>query len=149
MPFWRRPVNRFYVLIGYGSGMADSISRLHEAVIAVRGTDPTKSRTARLLSSGRAKMAKKLAEEAVEVVIDAMDGRPDAVVRESADLIYNLVVLWVHAGVNPEEVWAEMRRREQMFGIAEKLPKMAKGVAAAVPRRKLVALETRRVGKTR
>jgi phosphoribosyl-ATP pyrophosphohydrolase len=129
--------------------MADSISRLHEAVIAVRGTDPTKSRTARLLSSGRAKMAKKLAEEAVEVVIDAMEGRSDAVIRESADLIYNLVVLWVHAGVNPEEVWAEMRRREQMFGIAEKLPKMAKGAASAMPRRKVVALEARRVRKTR
>lgn len=129
--------------------MADSISRLHEAVIAVRGSDPTKSRTARLLSSGRAKMAKKLAEEAVEVVIDAMDGRPDAVIRESADLIYNLVVLWVHAGVSPEEVWAEMRRREQMFGIAEKLPKMAKGVTPAAPRRKVVALESRRVQKRR
>ena len=51
--------------------MADSVARLYDAVIAVRGTDPTKSRTARLLQSGRAKMAKKLAEEAVEVVIDA------------------------------------------------------------------------------
>ena len=43
--------------------------------------------------------------------------------RESADLLYNLVVLWVHAGVHPEDVWAEMNRRETMFGIAEKLPK--------------------------
>jgi phosphoribosyl-ATP pyrophosphohydrolase len=129
--------------------MTDSIARLHKAVIAVRGTDPTKSRTARLLSAGRAKMAKKLAEEAVEVVIDAMDGQTDAVVRESADLIYNLVVLWVHAGVHPDDVWAEMRRREDMFGIAEKLPKMAKGTAPAMPRRKVVALEGRRITKRR
>ena len=69
-------------------------------------------------------MAKKLAEEAVEVVIDAMHGQPEAVVKESADLLYNLVVLWVHAGVRPDEVWAEMRRRELMFGIAEKVPKI-------------------------
>src|SRR5512139_2002215 len=103
--------------------MADSISRLHSAVLAARTADPAKSRTARLLKAGRAKMAKKLAEEAVEVVIDALDGQPEAVVRESADLLYNLVVLWVHAGVRPEEVWAEMRRRELMFGIAEKVPK--------------------------
>ena len=103
--------------------MADSVARLYDAVIAVRGTDPTKSRTARLLSSGRAKIAKKLGEEAVEVVIDAMHGQTDAVVRESADLLYNLVVLWAHAGVHPEDVWAEMQRREKMFGIAEKLPK--------------------------
>jgi phosphoribosyl-ATP pyrophosphohydrolase len=129
--------------------MADSISRLHDAVIAVRGTDPTKSRTARLLRAGRAKMAKKLAEEAVEVVIDAMHGQTEAVVRESADLIYNLVVLWVHAGVHPDDVWAEMRRREDMFGIAEKLPKMAKGVAPPMPRRKVVALESRRIRKRR
>ena len=113
--------------------MADSVARLYDAVIAVRGTDPAKSRTARLLRSGRAKMAKKLAEEAVEVVIDAMHGQTDAVVRESADLLYNLVVLWVHAGVRPDEVWAEMDRREMMFGIAEKLPK--KLVQAAPPRK--------------
>ncbi|MGH6665589.1 MAG: phosphoribosyl-ATP diphosphatase, partial [Pseudolabrys sp.] len=87
-------VNRLGARIGYGARMTDSVARLHAAVIAVRGSDPTKSRTARLLRSGRAKMAKKLAEEAVEVVIDAMHGQTEAVVRESADLIYNLVVLW-------------------------------------------------------
>ena len=103
--------------------MTDLVARLYDAVIAVRGSDPAKSRTARLLRAGRAKMAKKLAEEAVEVVIDAMHGQPEAVVKESADLLYNLVVLWVHAGVRPDEVWAEMRRRELMFGIAEKVPK--------------------------
>ena len=66
-------------------------------------------------------MAKKLAEEAVEVVIDAMSGHTEAVVRESADLLYNLVVLWVAAGVRPKDVWAEMDRRERLFGIAEKV----------------------------
>ena len=59
----------------------------------------------------------------MEVVIDAMHGQPEAVVRESADLLYNLVVLWVHAGVHPDQVWSDMRRRELMFGIAEKAPK--------------------------
>ncbi len=142
-------VNRIGTWISYGSAMTDSVARLYKAVVAVRGTDPTKSRTARLLSSGRAKMAKKLAEEAVEVVIDALDGQTDAVVRESADLLYNLVVLWVHAGVHPDDVWAEMRRREDMFGIAEKLPKMAKGPAPEMPRRKVIALESRRIRKRR
>jgi phosphoribosyl-ATP pyrophosphohydrolase len=127
--------------------MTDSVSRLYEAVIAARGSDPTKSRTARLFRAGRAKMAKKLAEEAVEVVIDAMHGQPEAVARESADLIYNLVVLWVHAGVKPEDVWAEMRRRERMFGIAEKLPK--KELVQSLPRRKVVALEARQARKRR
>ena len=68
-------------------------------------------------------MAKKLAEEAIEVVIDAVNGNSEAVVRESADLLYNLAVLWASAGVRPEDVWGEMERREQLLGIAEKLPK--------------------------
>ncbi len=128
-------------------GMTDSVARLFDAVVAARGADPAKSRTARLLRAGRAKMAKKLAEEAVEVVIDAMHGQPEAVVRESADLLYNLVVLWVHAGVHPEDVWAEMRRREAMFGISEKVPK--KALLQSLPRRKVVALEARQARKRR
>ena len=126
--------------------MSDSIARLYDAVIAAQSADPAKSRTAKLLRAGRAKMAKKLAEEAVEVVIDAMTNRPDAVVRESADLLYNLVVLWAHSGVRPEDVWAEMRRRELLFGIAEKLPKRL--VEPAQPR-KVVALDRGRVRKRR
>jgi phosphoribosyl-ATP pyrophosphohydrolase len=126
--------------------MVDSVGRLYKAVIAVRGTDPAKSRTARLLRAGPSKMAKKLAEEAVEVVIDAINGQPEAVVRESADLLYNLVVLWVHAGVHPDDVWAEMNRREQMFGIAEKVPK---DLIQGTTRRKVVPLGNRRAGKRR
>jgi len=126
--------------------MTDSVARLYDAVIAVRGSDPATSRTARLLQSGCDKMAKKLAEEAVEVVIDALRGNTDAVVRESADLLYNLVVLWVHAGVRPDDVWDEMKRREKMLGIAEKLPK---DVVVDRSRRKVVALEARRVRKRR
>ena len=103
--------------------MTDSLDRLYRAVVAAQTADPAESRTARLLRSGRGKMAKKLAEEAVEVVIDAMNGHNEAVVRESADLLYNLVVLWVASGINPDDVWAEMDRRERLFGIAEKLPK--------------------------
>ncbi len=129
--------------------MSDSIARLHEAVLAARGSDPATSRTARLLQSGRAKAAKKLAEEAVEVVIDAMHGHNDAVVRESADLIYNLVVLWVSAGIHPQDVWDEMARREKLLGIAEKLPKIHKVQTTPAPRRKVVALESRGARKRR
>ena len=129
--------------------MVDSISRLHQAVLAARNEDPSTSRTARLLHSSRAKMAKKLAEEAVEVVIDAMHGHTDAVVRESADLIYNLVVLWVSAGVHPQDVWDEMARREKLMGIAEKMPKLQKMPAVHAPRRKVVPIESGRARKRR
>ncbi len=82
-----------------------------------------------------------MAEEAIEVVIDAMNGHTEAVVKESADLIYNLVVLWAISGVRPDDVWGEMLRRERMMGIAEKLPKKANETPV---RRKVVALEARR-----
>jgi phosphoribosyl-ATP pyrophosphohydrolase len=126
--------------------MADSVSRLYHAVLACRHDDPSTSRTARLLRSGRSKMAKKLAEEAVEVVIDAMNGDRDAVVKESADLIYNLVVLWVASSIRPEDVWKEMDRRERLLGIAEKVPKK---LPEDVGRRKIVMLEGRRARKRR
>src|SRR5262249_61187642 len=118
--------------------MSDSLDRLYQAVLAARTADPATSRTARLLRAGRPKMAKKLAEEAVEVVIAAMHGHRDAVVNESADLIYNLVVLWVSSDVRPADVWKEMDRRERLFGIAEKLRKDS---AEPEPRRKVVALD--------
>jgi phosphoribosyl-ATP pyrophosphohydrolase len=124
--------------------MSDSLERLHQAVLAARTADPATSRTARLLRSGRSKMAKKLAEEAVEVVIDAMSGHSEALVRESADLLYNLVVLWVASGVHPRDVWLEMQRRERLLGMAEKLPKDRPD---ASPRRKVVALDRSRVRK--
>src|SRR6266540_7032951 len=126
--------------------MSDSLDRLYTAVMAARAADPATSRTARLLRSGRSKMAKKLAEEAIEVVIDAMHGHSDAVVRESADLLYNLVVLWVSAGVHPKDVWLEMDRRERLMGIAEKLPKHTADTGL---RRKVVALEHSRARKRR
>jgi phosphoribosyl-ATP pyrophosphohydrolase len=131
--------------------MSDSLSRLYQAVIAAKDLDPATSRTARLFQRGPAKMAKKLAEEAIEVVIDAVNGKTEAVVRESADLLYNLTVLWASAGVRPDDVWREMERREHLLGIAEKLPKSAlkipKAVAPKVARRPIVALQTRPLRK--
>jgi phosphoribosyl-ATP pyrophosphohydrolase len=143
--------------------MSDSLERLYLAVIAAKDLDPATSRTARLFQRGPAKMAKKLAEEAIEVVIDAVNGNTEAVVRESADLLYNLTVLWASAGVHPEDVWHEMERRERLLGIAEKLPKSAlkmpkeisKQISKAMPkvtppqvaRRPIVALESRNLRK--
>src|SRR6195952_1007464 len=130
--------------------MSDSLDRLYQAVIAAKDLDPAVSRTARLFQRGPAKMAKKLAEEAIEVVIDAVNGRPDAVIRESADLLYNLTVLWASAGVHPDQVWAEMNRRELTQGIAEKLPKrrkMPKQAGLPAERRRIVALGIERPRK--
>jgi phosphoribosyl-ATP pyrophosphohydrolase len=126
--------------------MSDSITRLYHDVLDCRLDDPSTSRTARLLRSGRSKMAKKLAEEAVEVVIDAMHGDRESVVKESTDLIYHLVVLWVAANIHPDDVWKEMERRERLLGMAEKVPKKP---LEDVSRRRIVVLEGRRTRKRR
>ena len=103
--------------------MTDSLHRLFDAVIASRNKDPLTSRTGRLLRAGKRKIAKKVAEEAAEVALDAVAGNRQEVIRESADLLYHLAVLWVATGVQPKDVWTEMDRREKVLGIAEKIPK--------------------------
>ncbi|MCS0504944.1 phosphoribosyl-ATP diphosphatase [Ancylobacter mangrovi] len=103
--------------------MTDSIRRLHEAVTATRDGMNSSPRTAKLFARGRGFIAKKVAEEAVEVALDGVCGDRAGAVRESADLIYNRIVLWADLGIEPEEVWSEMQRREQLLGMAEKLPK--------------------------
>lgn len=131
--------------------MTDSIERLYRAVVAARDLDPARSRTAKLMQQGPGKMAKKLAEEAIEVAIDAVSGDAQAVVRESADLIYNLAVLWAELDIRPEDVWREMERRELLLGIAEKLPKspvkVAKAASRGMPGRPIVAVEGRAIRK--
>jgi|tagenome__1003787_1003787.scaffolds.fasta_scaffold20986923_4 phosphoribosyl-ATP pyrophosphohydrolase len=101
----------------------ERIDRLTRTIHGVRTGLLTSFRTNRLLAGGTAKMAQKVIEEAAEVGIEAIRGDRTALVSESADLMYNLVVLWTELGVAPDEVWSEMDRREALLGIAEKLPK--------------------------
>jgi phosphoribosyl-ATP pyrophosphohydrolase len=99
---------------------ADVLDRLWAVVMARRTADPAVSHSARLLSRGTAKVAQKFGEEAVECLIEAVAGNKDALVAESADVLYHLIVLWVDAGIGPDEVWTELRRREGVSGIEEK-----------------------------
>jgi phosphoribosyl-ATP pyrophosphohydrolase len=96
------------------------LDRLYEIVLSRRAADPNVSHSARLLSRGMPKVAQKFGEEAVECIIEAVGGNHDAMVAESADVLYHLLVLWVASGVRPGEVWAELARREGVSGIAEK-----------------------------
>jgi phosphoribosyl-ATP pyrophosphohydrolase len=108
------------------------LDRLFAVVESRRDADPTISHSARLLSRGPAKVAQKFGEEAVECLIEAVAGNRDALIAESADVLYHLLVLWVSSGVSPSEVWAELVRREGVSGIAEKA---ARATPIAVRRR--------------
>jgi phosphoribosyl-ATP pyrophosphohydrolase len=99
---------------------AEVLDRLYGVIASRRGSDPSVSHSARLLSRGTAKIAQKFGEEAVECLIEAVAGNGHALVAESADVLYHLLVLWVDAGVGPHEVWQELLRREGVSGIAER-----------------------------
>jgi phosphoribosyl-ATP pyrophosphohydrolase len=100
--------------------LGPTLDRLWQVIQSRRDADPQSSYTARLLARGRAKIAKKLGEEAVEAVIEGVRDDPAALVGESADLLYHLLVLWAAAGVSPADVAAELIRREGTSGLAEK-----------------------------
>jgi phosphoribosyl-ATP pyrophosphohydrolase len=118
---------------GNGPLEAAVLDRLWRVVEARRlaGSAAT-SHSARLLARGTPKVAQKLGEEAVELVIEAVAGNRAATIAESADVLYHLLVLWVDAGIRPEEVWAELRRREGVSGLVEKAsrPKRLMRIAA-------------------
>lgn len=104
---------------------AATLDRLFATIAARRGADPASSYTARLLAKGPAAIAKKVGEEAVEAVLEAVQGNPGRLAEESADLLYHLLVLWAACGVRPEDVWAALARREGTSGIAEKAARPA------------------------
>src|SRR5438105_4426770 len=102
------------------AALGPALARLWQVILSRRGADPQSSYTARLFSRGRAKIAQKLGEEAVEAVIEGVRDDPTALVGESADMLYHLLVLWAAAGISPADVAAELTRREGTSGIAEK-----------------------------
>ena len=100
--------------------LGEALDRLWRVIDSRRGADPATSYTARLFGRGRAKIAQKLGEEAVEAVIEGVKGDATALVGESADVLYHLLVLWADMGLTPDDIAAELARREGTSGIAEK-----------------------------
>jgi phosphoribosyl-ATP pyrophosphohydrolase len=109
-----------------GESGVEVLDRLFATIAGRRGADPSGSHSARLLSLGSAKVAQKFGEEAVECVIEAVAGNRDALIAESADVLYHLLVMWVDGNVEAQEVWAELERRQGVSGIAEKAARAQK-----------------------
>ena len=102
------------------ASLGDSLDRLWRVIDSRRGADPATSYTAKLLARGRHKAAQKLGEEAVEAVIEAVRHDNAALIGESADLLYHLLVLWAACGIVPADVAAELAHREGTSGLDEK-----------------------------
>ena len=97
------------------------LDRLYTVIESRRAADPAVSHTAKLFQKGTRKIAQKVGEEAVEAVIEAVRGKRERLISECADLMYHLLVLWADARIHPNEVWAELARREGVSGLNEKL----------------------------
>ena len=100
--------------------MTHPLDRLFETIAARRGADPKTSWTAKLLADGVERCAKKFGEEAIETVLAAASGNRPALVAESADALYHLLVLWAACGVEPDQVWQTLASREGRSGLEEK-----------------------------
>ena len=97
-----------------------SLDRLYQTITARKAGDADTSYTAQLLSAAPEKPARKLCEEATEVLIEALKGDKAKLTSESADLLYHLLVVWAAADLDPQDIWAELDRREGVSGLVEK-----------------------------
>ena len=102
------------------SRFSDTLDRLAATIEARKGADPSESYTAKLLSEGVDRSAKKFGEEAVETVIAAIQGDKDGLAAESADLIYHWLVLLARNGVTLDDVASWLESREGRSGLEEK-----------------------------
>ncbi|MHA3904226.1 phosphoribosyl-ATP diphosphatase [Castellaniella sp. WN] len=105
------------------SSTADTLARLADTLATRRpdrGGDPQTSYTAKLLARGPDAFLKKIGEEATELVMAAKDGVRERIVAETADLWFHCLVALTHFDLRPEDVLAELARREGLSGLEEK-----------------------------
>lgn len=98
---------------------ADTLARLADVIESRRGASPDQSYVARLFAKGPDTMLKKVGEEATEVVLAAKDRDPAKLTAEMADLWFHCLVVLASQGLRPEQVLAELRRREGLSGLVE------------------------------
>jgi phosphoribosyl-ATP pyrophosphohydrolase len=96
------------------------LTRLAQTIESRKGADPASSYVAQLLSKGNNAILKKIGEEAAETLLAAKDGDKLQIVWETADLWFHTLVMLSFHGLGPDDVLAELRRREGISGIEEK-----------------------------
>ncbi|MBT4770506.1 MAG: phosphoribosyl-ATP diphosphatase [Rhodospirillaceae bacterium] len=106
---------------------ANVLDRLFAVIEGRRGGDPASSYTAKLLDGGLPGICEKVGEETLETIAAAIGESDERLAAESADVLYHLLVLWAHRGIDPADVWAELERREGVSGIAEKEARRSEG----------------------
>jgi phosphoribosyl-ATP pyrophosphohydrolase len=113
------PVAQIQPAVESTPGSAEVLDRLWAIIDSRKKADPALSHSARLLAKGTPQVVQKLGEEFVECLIEAISGNREGLKRESADVLYHLLVTWANAGLRPDEVWAEPARREEISQLTE------------------------------
>ncbi|MCH2547839.1 MAG: phosphoribosyl-ATP diphosphatase [Alphaproteobacteria bacterium] len=99
----------------------NTLDALYATIIERRqSNDSDSSYVAKLAKKGRHKICQKLGEEAVETVIEGVADKKKAVVSESSDLLFHLLMLWADMGIKPDDIAKELIRRQSISGIEEK-----------------------------
>lgn len=103
----------------------DTLARLAQVIESRKSADPEKSYVARLLHKGPDAFLKKIGEEATELVMASKDQDSQKIIAETADLWFHCLVALSHYGLKPEQVLAELERREGLSGLDEKAARKA------------------------
>ena len=101
-------------------GQFDQLEKLASDIASKASTSPHSSYTAKLVSQGIAKCAKKFGEEAVELALASVSRNVRDTTAEAADVLYHFLVLLQAANISPDDVMAELKRRQGTGGLAEK-----------------------------
>ena len=99
---------------------SNPLDRLYARLESRRSAEAGQSYTASLLAKGKPECARKVGEEAIETVIAVTSHSRTEVVKESADLLYHLLVLWLACDIRPADIYAELIARESQSGLQEK-----------------------------
>ena len=100
--------------------MADyNLEKLFDDLLKKKKFDKENSYTSTLLTNKNL-LAKKIGEESIEVILEYLDNNKNKTIRESADLLYHLCVIWISAGIKPGDIWNELHRRKGISGLEEK-----------------------------
>ena len=105
--------------------MADyNLEKLFDDLLKKKKFNKENSYTSTLLTDKNL-LAKKIGEEAIEVVLEYLDNNKNKIIKESADLLYHLCVMWISADIKPVDVWDELHRRKGISGLEEKKSRLS------------------------
>ena len=96
-----------------------NLEKLFDDLLKKKNIDKEISYTSSLLADKKL-LGKKIGEESIEVILEYFNNNKDKIIKESADLLYHLCVMWLSADIKPSDVWNELHKRKGISGLEEK-----------------------------